>query len=118
MVEKAVLVPVFLLATIVFMYLNTAAGAAVDPLVERLLAWAARLSRERRSASAVGVGDLRAGRVSASRSRAHAALPRCAPPLGLDLRDGGRPRRLAACPRSAIRTSRARASVGSGVRRT
>jgi membrane-bound metal-dependent hydrolase YbcI (DUF457 family) len=37
-VEKAVLVPAFLLATVVFVYLNTAAGPAVDPLVARLLA--------------------------------------------------------------------------------
>ena len=32
-VEKAVLAPAFLLATIVFIYLNTAAGTAVQPLV-------------------------------------------------------------------------------------
>ena len=37
-VEKVVLAPAFLLATIVFIYLNTAAGPAVDPLVARLLA--------------------------------------------------------------------------------
>ena len=37
-VEKAVLAPAFLLATIVFIYLNTAAGPAVEPLVTRLLA--------------------------------------------------------------------------------
>jgi hypothetical protein len=36
--EKAVLAPAFLLATIVFVYLNTAAGPAVDPLVARFLA--------------------------------------------------------------------------------
>jgi hypothetical protein len=33
-----VLAPAFLLATIVFVYLNTAAGPAVDPLVARFLA--------------------------------------------------------------------------------
>ena len=38
MFEKAVLAPAFLLATIVFVYLNTAAGPAVDPLVARFLA--------------------------------------------------------------------------------
>jgi membrane-bound metal-dependent hydrolase YbcI (DUF457 family) len=37
-VEKVVLVPAFLLATVVFIYLNTAAGPVVDPLVARLLA--------------------------------------------------------------------------------
>jgi membrane-bound metal-dependent hydrolase YbcI (DUF457 family) len=37
-VEKAVLAPAFLLATIVFIYLNTAAGTAVQPLVTSLLA--------------------------------------------------------------------------------
>jgi hypothetical protein len=36
-VEKAVLVPAFLVAIAVFVYLNTAAGSAIDPLVERLL---------------------------------------------------------------------------------
>jgi membrane-bound metal-dependent hydrolase YbcI (DUF457 family) len=36
-VEKAVLVPLFLVAIVVFGYANTAAGAAVDPLVQRLL---------------------------------------------------------------------------------
>ena len=36
--EKALLAPAFLLATIVFIYLNTAAGPAVEPLVTRLLA--------------------------------------------------------------------------------
>ena len=36
--EKAVLAPAFLLATIVFIYLNTAARPVVDPLVARLLA--------------------------------------------------------------------------------
>ena len=35
--EKVVLVPLFLLATVGFLYLNTAAGTAVDPLVDRLL---------------------------------------------------------------------------------
>jgi membrane-bound metal-dependent hydrolase YbcI (DUF457 family) len=38
MVEKAVLAPAFLLATIVFVYLNTAAGTAVQPLITGLLA--------------------------------------------------------------------------------
>ena len=37
-VEKAVLVPAFLLATVVLIYLNTAAGPAVRPLVAGLLA--------------------------------------------------------------------------------
>jgi membrane-bound metal-dependent hydrolase YbcI (DUF457 family) len=37
-VEKAVLAPAFLLATVVFVYLNTAAGTAVQPLVTGLLA--------------------------------------------------------------------------------
>lgn len=37
-VEKAVLAPAFLLATVVFVYLNTAAGPAVEPLVAGLLA--------------------------------------------------------------------------------
>jgi hypothetical protein len=36
-VEKAVLVPLFLVAIVGFVYVNTAAGAALDPLVERLL---------------------------------------------------------------------------------
>src|SRR5215212_10124144 len=36
-VEKAVLVPAFLVAIAVFVYLNTAARAALDPLVARLL---------------------------------------------------------------------------------
>ncbi|TQN41661.1 LexA-binding, inner membrane-associated putative hydrolase [Blastococcus colisei] len=36
-VEKAVLVPAFLVAIAVFVYLNTAVRGAVDPLVERLL---------------------------------------------------------------------------------
>jgi hypothetical protein len=36
-VEKAVLVPAFLVAIAVFVYANTAAGAALDPIVERLL---------------------------------------------------------------------------------
>jgi membrane-bound metal-dependent hydrolase YbcI (DUF457 family) len=36
-VEKAVLVPLFLAATVGFGYVNTAAGDAVDPLVHRLL---------------------------------------------------------------------------------
>jgi membrane-bound metal-dependent hydrolase YbcI (DUF457 family) len=36
-VEKAVLVPLFLAATVGFIYVNTALGDAVDPLVERLL---------------------------------------------------------------------------------
>jgi hypothetical protein len=36
-VEKAVLVPAFLVAIAVFVYLNTAARSAVDPLVTRLL---------------------------------------------------------------------------------
>ncbi len=35
-VEKAVLVPAFLVAIAVFVYANTAAGAALDPLVARL----------------------------------------------------------------------------------
>jgi hypothetical protein len=37
LVEKAVLVPAFLVATAVFIYANTAAGAALDPIVQRLL---------------------------------------------------------------------------------
>jgi hypothetical protein len=37
LVEKAVLVPAFLVATAVFVYANTAAGAALDPIVQRLL---------------------------------------------------------------------------------
>jgi LexA-binding, inner membrane-associated putative hydrolase len=37
-VEKVLLAPAFLLATVVFVYLNTAAGTAVEPLVTRLLA--------------------------------------------------------------------------------
>jgi membrane-bound metal-dependent hydrolase YbcI (DUF457 family) len=37
LVEKAVLVPLFVLAIVVFGYANTAAGAAMDPIVERLL---------------------------------------------------------------------------------
>jgi hypothetical protein len=37
LVEKAVLVPAFLVAIAVFVYLNTAAGTALDPLVDRLL---------------------------------------------------------------------------------
>jgi len=36
-VEKAVLVPAFLVAIVVFMYANTEAHTALDPLVERLL---------------------------------------------------------------------------------
>jgi uncharacterized metal-binding protein len=36
-VEKAVLVPAFLVAIAVFVYLNTAARGALDPLVERFL---------------------------------------------------------------------------------
>jgi membrane-bound metal-dependent hydrolase YbcI (DUF457 family) len=36
-VEKAVLVPLFVIAIVVFGYANTAAGAAMDPLVTRLL---------------------------------------------------------------------------------
>ncbi|HEY0126265.1 MAG TPA: metal-dependent hydrolase, partial [Blastococcus sp.] len=36
-VEKAVLVPAFLVALAVFVYLNTAARGALDPLVERFL---------------------------------------------------------------------------------
>ena len=36
-VEKAVLVPLFLAATVGFIYVNTELGDAVDPLVERLL---------------------------------------------------------------------------------
>jgi membrane-bound metal-dependent hydrolase YbcI (DUF457 family) len=36
-VEKVVLVPVFLAATVGFMYVNTEARTAVDPLVQRLL---------------------------------------------------------------------------------
>jgi membrane-bound metal-dependent hydrolase YbcI (DUF457 family) len=36
-VEKALLAPAFLLATIAFIYLNTAAGTAVDPLVAAIL---------------------------------------------------------------------------------
>ncbi len=36
-VEKAVLVPAFLVAIVGFVYVNTAAGAALEPLVERLL---------------------------------------------------------------------------------
>jgi len=36
-VEKAVLVPAFLVAIAVFVYLNTAARGALDPLVERIL---------------------------------------------------------------------------------
>jgi hypothetical protein len=36
-VGKAVLVPAFLVAIVGFVYVNTAAGAALDPLVERLL---------------------------------------------------------------------------------
>jgi membrane-bound metal-dependent hydrolase YbcI (DUF457 family) len=37
-IEKAVLVPAFLLAALVFAYLNTIPGQALDPLVQRLLA--------------------------------------------------------------------------------
>ncbi len=37
-VEKAVLVPLFLTAALVFGYLNTIPGQALDPLVQRLLA--------------------------------------------------------------------------------
>ena len=37
LVEKAVLVPAFVVAIAVFVYLNTAARGALDPLVERLL---------------------------------------------------------------------------------
>ena len=37
-IEKVLLAPAFLLATIVFVYLNTAAGPAVEPLVAGLLA--------------------------------------------------------------------------------
>src|SRR5215213_11243739 len=37
LVEKAVLVPAFVIAIAVFVYLNTAARGALDPLVERLL---------------------------------------------------------------------------------
>jgi hypothetical protein len=36
-VEKAVFVPAFVIATAAFLYLNTGAHTAVDPLVERLL---------------------------------------------------------------------------------
>jgi membrane-bound metal-dependent hydrolase YbcI (DUF457 family) len=36
-VEKAVLVPLFVVAIVGFVYVNTAAGAALDPLVGRLL---------------------------------------------------------------------------------
>jgi uncharacterized metal-binding protein len=36
-VEKMILVPAFTVAIVGFLYVNTAAGAAVDPLVERLL---------------------------------------------------------------------------------
>jgi hypothetical protein len=36
-VERAVLVPAFTVAIATFVYLNTAAGTALDPLVERLL---------------------------------------------------------------------------------
>lgn len=36
-VEKVVLVPLFVLATVGFLYVNTAAGPALDPFVERLL---------------------------------------------------------------------------------
>ena len=36
-VEQAVLVPAFLVAIAVFVYLNTSAGPAIDPLVERIL---------------------------------------------------------------------------------
>jgi hypothetical protein len=36
-VERTLLVPAFLVALAVFVYLNTSAGAAIDPLVERLL---------------------------------------------------------------------------------
>jgi len=36
-IEKVVLVPLFLVATVGFVYANTAAHTAVDPLVERLL---------------------------------------------------------------------------------
>ena len=35
-VEKAVLVPLFLVATIILLYLNTAAHELVDPLLQRL----------------------------------------------------------------------------------
>jgi membrane-bound metal-dependent hydrolase YbcI (DUF457 family) len=36
-VEKAVLVPLFLFATVLCIYLNTEAHTALDPLVERIL---------------------------------------------------------------------------------
>jgi hypothetical protein len=36
-VEKGVLVPLFLFATALFLYLNTEAHTALNPLVERIL---------------------------------------------------------------------------------
>jgi hypothetical protein len=37
-VERVVLVPLFVIATVAFLYANTIPGRVLDPLVQRLLA--------------------------------------------------------------------------------